>query len=112
MVPLDMILYTDRSQEYDQTGSSSGSKAGWVIEWVESLFSKEGAALGTAQEVYDAEVYAMTRGLDAALKAPMAQHASAIHICLDNLSIAKNAGRSPDGSSQATFIKFRKLAKT
>ena len=41
----------------------------------------------------------------------MARHAPAICICLDNLSVAKNLGKIPNGSSQATFIKFRELAK-
>ena len=107
-----MILYTDGSQEYDQTGSPSGTGAEWVIEGVKNWFSKGGAALGTTQEIYDSEVYTMTRGLGVALKAPMAQHASAIHICLDNFSVAKNAGKILEQSSQATFIKFRELAKT
>ena len=53
----------------------------------------------------------MTRSLEIALESPMAQHAPAIYIRLDNLSIAKNAGKIPNGSSQATFIKFRELAK-
>lgn len=33
-------------------------------------------------------------------------------VCLDNLSIAQNAGKIPNGSSQATFVKFRELVKT
>ena len=109
--PLDMLLYTDGSQEYDKAGNPSGTGAGWVIEWVGSWFSKGGTALGTTQEVYDAEAFAMTRGLEIALESPMARHAPAICICLDNLSVAKNAGKIPNGSSQATFIKFRELAK-
>ncbi len=54
----------------------------------------------------------MTRGLEIALESPMARHAPAIRICLDNLSVAQNAGKIPNGSSQATFVKFRELAKT
>ncbi len=54
----------------------------------------------------------MTRGLEIALASPMAAHAPAIRICLDNLSVAQNAGKIPNGSSQATFVKFRELAKT
>ena len=77
-----------------------------------SWFSKGGTALGTTQEVYDAEAFAMTRGLEIALESPMARHAPAICICLDNLSVAKNAGKIPNGSSQAALIKFRELAKS
>ena len=29
--PLDMIMYTDRSQETDQTGTLTGVKTSWVI---------------------------------------------------------------------------------
>ena len=43
--------------------------------------------------------------------APPRTIAPAIRIRLDNLSVAKNAGKIPNGSSQATFIKFRELAK-
>lgn len=70
--PFDMLLYTDGSQEYDKTGNPSSIGAGWVIEWVGSWFRKEGTALGTMQEVYDAEAFAMTRGLEIALESPMA----------------------------------------
>ena len=41
----------------------------------------------------------------------MARHAPAICMCLDNLSVVENAGKIPNGSSQATFIKFHELAK-
>lgn len=54
----------------------------------------------------------MTRGLEVTLASPMAAYVLAICICLDNLSVAQNAGNIPNGSSQATFVKFRELAKT
>lgn len=42
--------------------------------------------------MYEAEAYAPTHGFEIALRSPiMAQHAPAIHIILDNLSVAKNA---------------------
>lgn len=37
----------DRSQEYNKAGSPNTTGAGWVIEWVESWFSKKGTALRT-----------------------------------------------------------------
>ena len=58
------LLYTDGSQEYNKAGNPSGTGAGWVIQWVGSWFSKGGTALGTTQEVYDAEAYAMTYGFE------------------------------------------------
>ena len=94
-----MLLYTDGSQEYDKAGNPSGTGAGWVIEWIGCWLNKGGAALGTTQEVYDAEAFAMTRGLKIALESPMARHAPAVRICFDNLRVAKNAGKIPNGSS-------------
>lgn len=106
-----MLLYTDGSQEYDKTGNPSDIGAKWVIEWVGSWFSKVGIAFETMQEVYDAEVFTITHGLEIALKSPMAKHVPAICIYLDNLSVVKNADKIPNESSQAKFIKFCKLAK-
>ena len=54
----------------------------------------------------------MTCGFEITLDFLMARHALAIHICLDNLSVAKNAGKIPNVSNQATFTKSRELAKT
>lgn len=68
--------------------------------------------LGDTQEVYDAEVTAVLRGLNAALKSPMARVSLGLHICLDNLSVARNAGLLPKGSSPETFRQFREAAKS
>ena len=42
----------------------------------------------------------------------MARLASAVHICTDNLNIAKEAGSVPNGSSQAALIRFREGVKS
>ena len=42
----------------------------------------------------------------------MAGLASAVHICTDNLNIAKEAGSVPNGSRQAAFIRFREGVKS
>ena len=73
--PLDMLLYTDGSQKYDKARNPSDTRAGWVIEWVETWFSKGGTTLGTTQEVYDAKAFAMTCGLEIALESLMARYA-------------------------------------
>ena len=70
-----------------------------------------GFSLGINAEVYDAEALAMCGGLEAAISSPMARVASGIHICLDNLSVARDAGNTTKGSSQAAFKKFRDAAK-
>lgn len=70
-----------------------------------------GFSLGANAEVYDAEVLAMLGGLEAAIASPMARLAPGIHFCLENLSVARNAGRTTKGSSQAAFKKFRDVAK-
>lgn len=107
-----MVIYTDRSQETDQTGIPTGTGAGWVISWVDSWHGRRGTLLGDMHEVYDAEAVAMLEGLKEALKSSMARAALGIYICLDNLSIACNAGQIPKGSSQGVFKKFRDAAKT
>ncbi len=42
----------------------------------------------------------------------MTRVASGIHICLDDLSVAREAGNSTKGSSQATFRKFKDAANS
>ena len=106
-----MLLYTDGSQKYDKIGNLSDNGAEWVIKWVGSWFSKGETALETMQKVYDAEVFTITHSLEIALESPMAKHAPAICIYLDNLSVAKKVEKIPNESSQAKFIKFRELAK-
>ncbi len=46
------------------------------------------------------------------LEGLMAGLASEIHVCTDNLNIAKKAGSVPNGSSQASFIRFREGVKS
>ncbi len=80
-----------------------GTGAGWVLSWVGSWHQKQGVSLGKSIEVHDAEAIAMLEGLKQALKSPMARVALGIHICLDNLEVARNAGGIPKTSSQETF---------
>lgn len=54
----------------------------------------------------------MLGGLNAALKSPMARASLGLHICLDNLSVARNAGLTPKGSSQEIFRQFCEAAKS
>ena len=109
--PLDIIVYTDGSQEVDQNNIPTGTGAGWVLNWVGSWHQKQGISLGKTTEVYDAEAIAMLEGLKQALKSPMARVAPGIHICLDNLGVARNAGGIPKSSSQKAFRQFRDLAE-
>ena len=51
------------------------------------------------------------KGPRQALKSLMARRVPGIHICLDNLGVARNAGKIPKGSSQKAFRQFRDLAK-
>lgn len=53
----------------------------------------------------------MLGGLEAAIPSPMARLVPGIHICLDNLSVARNAGQTTKGSSQGAFKNFRDVAK-
>ncbi len=77
-----------------------------------SWHQKQRISWGKINEVYDAEVIAMLEGLRQALKSPVARAAPRIHICLDNLGVARNAGRIPKSSSQKAFRQFRDLVKS
>ena len=102
---------TDGSQEVDQNNIPTGTGAGWVLNWVGSWHQKQGISLGKTNEVYDAEAIAMLEGLRQALKSPMARVAPGIHVCLDNLGVARNVGGIPKSSNQKAFRQFRDLAK-
>ncbi len=110
--PLDMVVYLDGSQEISKSGDPLGAGAGWTINWVGNWDSTQGVPLGDTQQFYDAEVTTMLGGLNAALKSPMARVSLGLHICLDNLSVARNAGLTPKGSSQEIFRRFREAAKS
>ena len=69
-------------------------------------------SLGANAEVYDAEIIGLCRGLEAVLSSFMAELASEIYICTDNLNIAKKAGSVLNKSSQAAFIRFRERIKS
>ena len=68
-------------------------------------------SLGINAEVYDAEALAMLGGLEEAIASPMPRLAPGIHVCLENLSVARNTGQTTKGSSQVAFKKFRDVAK-
>ena len=76
-----------------------------------SWHQKQGISLEKINEVYEAEVITILEGLEQALKSPMAEVAPRIHICLDNLEVARNASGIPKSSSQKAFRQFRDLTK-
>ena len=94
-----------------KSGDPLGAGAGWTINEVGNWYSTQGVPLGDTQEVYDADVTAMLGGLNAALKSPLARVSLGLYICLDNLSVARNAGLTPKESSQEIFRQFREAAK-
>lgn len=65
-----------------------------------------GFALRTNADVYNSEIWGICGGLEAAITSSMVSAASAIHVCLDNLSVAQNAGSIPKGFSQGAFKRF------
>lgn len=89
-----------------------GTGAAWTIEYNGQWSGTNGFSLGANAEIYDAEIIALCRGLEAALSSPMAERASEIQICTDNLNIAKEAGSVRNSSSQAAFIRFREGVKS
>ena len=98
------------SSPTDKAGKIAGTETDWTIEWKRQWFGTNAFSLGANAEVYDAEV--ICGGLEAALSSPMAGLVSEIHICTDNLNIAKEAVSVPNGSSQAVFISFREGVKS
>lgn len=107
----DILVSSDGSQETDINELTTGIGAAWVLKWGEQWLGMNGFSLGVNAEVYDAEALAMLGRLEAAIASPMARLVLGIHICLDNLSVARNAGQTTKGSSQAAFKKFRDIAK-
>lgn len=107
----ELIVYTDGSQQVDFSGKTLGTGSAWVVWWKNQWLGNNGFALGKNVDVYDAEAWALCGGLEAAVTCPMSSAASAIHLCLDNLSLAQAAGSVPNGSSQNAFKRFRDIAK-
>ena len=70
--PLDLIVYTDGSQEVDQDREKTKAGAGWVVKWADKWFYLNGCSLGKGAEAYDARATAVVHGLQAALTSPMA----------------------------------------
>lgn len=95
-----MVMYTDRSQETDQTGTPIRVKALWVINTGRRWLGKNGIALGNNTEVYNSETIAIYKGLETTLAIPQTQNAHTIHISLDNLSMAQNVGLVPNSSGK------------
>ena len=110
--PEDMVVYTDGSQRLDKAGKIAGTRAAWTIECKRQWFGTNGFSLGANAKVYDAEIIGPCGELEVALSSPIAGLASEIHICTDNLNIAKEARSVPNGSSQAAFIRFRERVKS
>lgn len=108
----ELVAYTDGSQRLDKAGSIVGTGTARTIEWKGQWFGTKGFSLGANAEVYDADIIGLCGGLEAALSSPMAELVAEIHICTDNLNIAKEAGSVPNGSSQAAFIRFREGVKS
>ena len=85
---------------------------GFVGYQVNSQFLSGFFPLGPNKEVFDAEAEAALSGLKTAKAHPMAQYASNLWICLDNLEVAIQLLSSTTGPSQAVFEDFRELAAT
>ena len=106
------MVYTNSSQRLDKVGEIAGTGSALTIQYRRQWFGTNGFSLGANSEVYDAEIIGLFGGLEAALFGPIAGLASEIHVCTDNLNIAKEAGSVPNGSSQAAFIRFREGVKS
>ena len=109
--PLDIVVYIDGSQKEDKSGTPTGVGAALVIKSLSQWLGKGGIPLGSRAEGYDSEAIALCKRFETTPAIPETRGAPGIHICLDNLSVAREAGSVPNGSSQSTFERFRKCAK-
>lgn len=107
----DILVYSDGLQETDKNGLTTGVGVAWVLRWANQGLGMNRFSLGPNAEVYDAEALAMLEGLEAAIASPIAKLAPGIHICLDNLSVARNAGQTTKWSCQAAFKKIQRCCK-
>jgi ribonuclease HI len=106
--PRDIVVYSDGSK-VEQEGSSSAG-AGWVAYQAQQEILRGFQPLGQGAEIYDAEAYAATRGLETAMNCPTTRHADNIYVCLDSLEVAARLLSTTTSSSQETFEKFKTLA--
>jgi ribonuclease HI len=106
--PRDIIVYTDGSKVERDGDSSAG--AGWVAYQAHRKILSGRQSLGQGAEIYDAEAYAATQGLEMATNYFSSRHADNIYICLDNLEVAARLLSMTTSSSQRTFTKFKALA--
>ena len=65
------------------------TRTAWTIECKRQWLSTNGFSPGANAEIYDAEIIGLFGGLGAALPSLIAGLASEIHVCTDNLNIAK-----------------------
>lgn len=67
---LDIVVYTDGSQETDRSGTPTGVGAAWVIKSRNQWLGKRGIPLGSNAEVFDSEAIALCKGLETTLATP------------------------------------------
>lgn len=107
----ELIVYSDGSQQVYPNRKVLGTGSAWVIRWKNQWLGTNGFALGVHADIYDIEAWGLYGNLETAITYPMISAASAIHICLNNLSIAQATGSIPNGSSQNAFKRFRDIVK-
>ena len=91
-------------------GNAAGS--GYVV-WVEgTCIAEKSVGLGSSAEVYDAEAYALTLGVQAAVSVAAATHVRCIFAFADNQAVIRTALGTTTGSSQRRFIKLQRIIKT
>lgn len=82
-----------------------------MLRWKGKWLGKNGFSLGRHVGVYGAEVLGICGGLNTAVSSSMIGSVSIIHICMDNLNVAQQAGTIPNGASQDRLGKFKLIAE-
>lgn len=97
--PRDLWVYSDGSKLAD-----GRSGAGWTVQILGREVASGSAPLGVHQEVFDAEAYALRRGLEAASAVSCAPHAAALYASLDNQSVVSSVYGGSISSSQSNIL--------
>ena len=110
--PDDIVVSTHRSQWLDKTKKIAGTGSAWTIGYKGQWVDINRFSLDANIEIYDAEIIGLCGGLKVTLSSLMAELASEIYICINNLNIAKKAESIPNGLSQAASIRFKEGVKS
>jgi ribonuclease HI len=110
-----IIVYTDGSMKEREQENWTG--AGWVVYWKGEERRRGNEGMGRSAEVYDAEILALLRGLEAAIAFQQntpetSRRQPTIILFADNTSAVEAITKGKPGPSQELSQKFVEMATT